>query len=151
MPAKNSICPQIGTSTTGPLNDVFGSKAPRRSVCEVVAFSDGSTAGRFDGTLFGRRQRAGRVRRTGGVTWRSGRAPFVSMMEAADLWVDAAIAGPGNRTRNRRVFVERQVRSGPFVVGGIEAHQPLQSRFVEHDDVIQTDPDTRDERITSQV
>ena len=47
--------------------------------------------------------------------------------EAADRWDchEATIAGLGNQTRNRRVFVERRVRSGPFVIG--------RALFVVHD------------------
>ena len=62
------------------------------------------------------------------------------MMEATDLRDrhDGAVAGRRDRTRNRRVFVQRQVRAGPFVVRTIAGHQPLQARFVEHDHVIET-------------
>ena len=40
------------------------------------------------------------------------------MMEATDVSDrhDVAIPGRRDRTRNRRVFVQRQVRAGPFVV-----------------------------------
>ena len=62
------------------------------------------------------------------------------MMEATDLWNchNGAITGRCDRTRNRRVFVQRQMRAGPFVVRTIVGHQPLQARFVEDDHVIET-------------
>ncbi len=71
---------------------------------------------------------------------RSGRAPFVSMMKATDLRDShgGAIAGRRDRTRNRRVFVQRQVRTGPFVVRTVAGHQPQQACFIEHDHVIET-------------
>ena len=58
---------------------------------------------------------------------RSGGAPFVAMMEAADLGDrhDAAIDGRGDRARDRRVFVQRQMRSGLFV---IRTHRVVISR-----------------------
>jgi hypothetical protein len=57
----------------------------------------------------------------------SGGAPFVPVMEAADLWDrhDVAITRRADRTRNRRVFVERQVSSRPFVISAIDLHHPL--------------------------
>jgi hypothetical protein len=69
----------------------------------------------------------------------SGRAPLVPMMETADLRDsnDGAVTRRHDRTRNRRVFVQRQVRAGPFEVRTIEGHQPFQARFVEHDHVIE--------------
>ena len=47
---------------------------------------------------------------------RSGRAPFVSMMEATDLRDrhDGATAGRRDRTRNRRIFVQRFLRLVPY-------------------------------------
>jgi hypothetical protein len=62
------------------------------------------------------------------------------MMKAADLRDrhDGASAGRRDRPRDRRVFVQRQVRAGPFVVRAIEGHQTLQPRFVEHNHVINT-------------
>jgi hypothetical protein len=62
-------------------------------------------------------------------------------MEPADFWDghdDDAVASRCDRTRNRRVFVERQVRAGAFVVRTIECHRPQQARFVEHDHVVET-------------
>ena len=48
---------------------------------------------------------------------RSGRAPFVSIMQPTDLQDrhDGAIAGRRDQTRNRGVFGQRRVRAGPFV------------------------------------
>jgi hypothetical protein len=64
-----------------------------------------------------------RVARRGNAP--SGRAPFVAMMEAANLWNrhDLAISGR-DRTRNGRVFGQRQVRA---VIRTIAHHQPLQA------------------------
>jgi hypothetical protein len=61
------------------------------------------------------------------------------MMETTDLRDrhDGAVSRRHDRTGNRRVFVQRQVRAGPFEVRAIEGHQPLQARFVEHDHVIE--------------
>jgi hypothetical protein len=46
-----------------------------------------------------------------GVRLESGREPFVSVMKATNLrnGHDRAVAGRGDRARNRRIFVERQV------------------------------------------
>jgi len=49
-----------------------------------------------------------------------------------------AVARRRNRTRNWRVFVQRQMGAGPFVVRAIERHQPQQTRLIEHDRVIET-------------
>jgi hypothetical protein len=53
------------------------------------------------------------------------RAPFVPMMQAADLrnLHNGTICGRRDRTRNGRIFVQREVRAGPFeqlvqIVGG---------------------------------
>jgi hypothetical protein len=52
-----------------------------------------------------------------GDSW-SGRAAFVSVVQAANLWDldDAAVAGSADRTWDRGVFGERQV--GCAIVGG---------------------------------
>ena len=63
------------------------------------------------------------------------------MVEPADFrdrHDDGAVSGRHDRTRNRRVFVQRQVRAGLVVVRTIERHQPNQTRFFEHDHVIET-------------
>ena len=62
------------------------------------------------------------------------------MMKATDLRDrhDGAIGGGCDQTRNRRVFVQRQVSTGPFVVRTIAGHQPQQACFIEHDHVIET-------------
>jgi hypothetical protein len=82
------------------------------------------------------------VRRSGRQTCgngRSGGAPFVAMMKATHFWNrhDDAIVGRRDRTRNQRVFVQRQVRAGSLMVRTIGGHQPLQARLVEHDHVIE--------------
>jgi hypothetical protein len=73
-----------------------------------------------------------RVARTGRGARRSGRA-FVSMMKPTDLWDrhDGAIAGRHDRTRNRRVLVQRQVSAGPFVVRTVAGHQPQQACLID--------------------
>jgi hypothetical protein len=80
---------------------------------------------------------ADQARRATGVL---GRAPLVSMMKTADLRDrnNGGVARRHDRSRNRRVFVQRQVRAGPLVVRTIERHQPLQAHLVEHDHVIET-------------
>jgi hypothetical protein len=62
------------------------------------------------------------------------------MMQPTDLRDrhDGAITGRHDWTRNRRVFIQRQVRAGSFVVRTIERHQLPQARFGEHDHVIET-------------
>ena len=62
------------------------------------------------------------------------------MMKATDLRNrhHGAMVGRRDRPRNRRVFVQRQVRARPFVIRTIAGHQSLQARFVEHDHVIET-------------
>ena len=59
---------------------------------------------------------AARVQQLGAA--RSGRSAFVSMVEAADLRDrdDVAITAPHDWTGNRRVFIQRQVSPGLFVV-----------------------------------
>ena len=49
---------------------------------------------------------------------RSGREPFVAMMQAADLWEsdDLARIGRMNQTWFRAVFSERQVSPGSMVI-----------------------------------
>jgi hypothetical protein len=63
-------------------------------------------------------------RPAGVASERSGRAAFVAMMEATDLRDrhDGAVVGRRDRTRNRRVSVQRQVRTGSMVVRTIEDH-----------------------------
>jgi hypothetical protein len=77
----------------------------------------GPAAGVFDSrkTVPGNRG-AARVQPLGAA--RSGRSAFVSMVEAADLRDrhDVAITGPHDRTGNRRVFIQRQVSPGLFIV-----------------------------------
>jgi hypothetical protein len=60
------------------------------------------------------------------------------MVEAADLRDrhDVAITGPHDRTGNRRVFIQRQVSPGLFMVRAVVPHQLSHARFVERDHVI---------------
>ena len=70
-----------------------------------------------------RRASLGTCRRRGRCSGRA--APFVSIMKATDLrdCHDGAIAGRHDQTRNRRVFVQRKVRSGPFVARTVAGQQ----------------------------
>jgi hypothetical protein len=74
------------------------------------------------------------------VFFPDGSLPFVPVMKPAHLRNrhDATIDRRGDRARDRRVLVQRQVSARLFVVSAIEFHQPLESRGVEHDDVIET-------------
>ena len=51
---------------------------------------------------------------------------------------DSAVFRRHNRTRDRRVFVQRQMRTRPLMVRTIAGHQPVQTGFVENDHVIET-------------
>ena len=71
---------------------------------------------------------------------KSGRAPFVPLVQPAHLWTsqDWTLFGSHHGARNWRIFVEREMCSGTFVivdVGGNDAAQPTR---VEDDDVIET-------------
>src|SRR5713101_4670436 len=84
--------------------------------------------------------RAARTHQAGRADARSGRAPFVAMMQApylGDRHDDASVQRR-DRTRNRRVLVERQMCAGPFVVRTILRHQLLHARFIQRDDMIET-------------
>ena len=69
----------------------------------------------------------------------SGGVPFVPMMQATHLRDrhDAAVRERRDGARHRRVLVEREMRARPFVVGGVAVHQPLQTRLIEHNDVVE--------------
>lgn len=56
----------------------------------------------------------------------SGGLPFVLVMQAADLRDrdDAAVARRRDPSRDWRVFVQRQVGAGLFVIRAIEMHEP---------------------------
>jgi hypothetical protein len=106
----------------------------------VATFNEGQTAGVLSLQQGGAWQS---VRRScASSPWpdsRSGRASFISMVEATDLRDrhNGAVTRRHDRTRNRRVLVQRQVRAGPFEVRTVEGHQLFQARFVEHDHVIE--------------
>jgi hypothetical protein len=82
---------------------------------------------------------AARAYQSGGVAC-SGGVAFLPMMEAPDVWDrhdGSAIAGRRDRTRNRRVLFERQMRAGPFVVRTVQDHQLPHARFAQHDDMVE--------------
>jgi hypothetical protein len=91
-----------------------------------------------------RTERGARLTPFVGLEWpttkRSGRAPLVTMMKAADLRYrhDGAVLRLRDRTRDRRIFVQRQMCTRPLVVRTVASHQPVQTRFVEHNHVIET-------------
>jgi len=58
--------------------------------------------------------------------------------DLSDRHDGGTVASRRDRSRNWRVFVQRQMCAGPFVIRTIERHQPRQARFVEHDHVIKT-------------
>src|SRR6266850_1153277 len=87
---------------------------------------------RADLTLRSRRER-GASRRV------SGRAPVVSVMQAADLWDrDHAPVGRLDGTRLWWILVEGKVRPGVVVVVEIAGEHAAQVAFAEDDDVIET-------------
>jgi hypothetical protein len=69
----------------------------------------------------------------------SGGAPFVPVMETADLGNrhDPAVTGRRDAARNRRVLVEREMCAGAVVVIAVETEQTLEPGRAEHDDVIE--------------
>ena len=69
---------------------------------------------------------------------RSGRAPFVPMVEASDLGdrYDVAITGRHDRTGNRRVLLQTQMGARLFVVRNIPSDHAPEMRRAEDDDVI---------------
>ena len=71
---------------------------------------------------------------------RSGRAALVAMMESTDFrdGHDGAVFRRRDRTRDRRIVVQRQMRTRSLMIRTIAGHQPAQTYFVEHDHVIKT-------------
>ena len=61
-------------------------------------------------------------------------------MQPADLRDrhDATLAWRGDGARDRRIFVQRQVRARLFVICAVEIHDPLESGRAQHDDAIET-------------
>ena len=104
-------------------------RVPRASECRDVRDLFGTGTGGSKRAVSGSRCPA---RATGAGDSRacSGRAAFVSTMEPADFrdrYDDGAVASRHDRPRNRRVFVQRQVRAGLVVVRTIERHQSNQT------------------------
>ncbi len=69
---------------------------------------------------------------------RSGRAAFVPMVEAADLGKsdNRTVFGSHDGARNRRIFVQREMRSGAFVIVDVGVDNSAQPAFAEDDDVV---------------
>jgi len=69
----------------------------------------------------------------------SGGAPLISMMKSADLCQlnYSCECGRLNGSRNRRVFVQRQMSAGTSVIVEIGSQDPAQTRFVKDDHVVQ--------------
>ena len=73
---------------------------------------------------------------------RSGSFARVKMMQAADLWDLDHLAKPGrlDSSADRRILVERQMRTAPFVVCKILLQDLAQPSLTEDQDVVQTLP-----------
>src|SRR2546430_17448413 len=74
-------------------------------------------------------------------------APFVSVMETADLRdsYDPSKFWRLHRPRYRRVLTQREVRSRFVIIRHERLHTPVQRGFVENDHVVQTlTPDRSD-------
>ena len=71
---------------------------------------------------------------------RLGGKPFVTMMEASDLWERDDLAGLGwvYRATLRTILVEREVRSRRVVVLKVGRQHVSQVTLIEDDDVIET-------------
>jgi len=69
----------------------------------------------------------------------SGRAAFVTMMETTHLGDrhDGPIAGRRDRTRNRRVLVQRQVRAGFVIVTEVVFEYSAQLVVIDHNHMIE--------------
>ena len=113
---------------------VVNESAHRRRRCEWIA-----TVGTVSGPSAAARSAVGaRGDEVGAATARSGGATFGAMVQAADLrdGHDGAPTRWHDRPRNWRVFVQRQVCPGPFVIRAVAGHQPAGARLVEDDHVI---------------
>jgi hypothetical protein len=77
-----------------------------------------------------------------GSLCRSGSFARVRMMQAADLWDLDHLANPGrlDSSADRRILVERQMRTAPFVVCKKLLQGLAQASLTEDQDVVQTLP-----------
>ena len=77
-----------------------------------------------------------------GSLCRSGSFARVKMMQAADLWDLDHLAKRGrlDRSADRRILFERQMRTAPFVVCEILLQGLAQPSLTENKDVVQTLP-----------
>ncbi len=72
--------------------------------------------------------------------------PNVLMMKSAQDSVRTYDAGSLNRPRNRRIFVQRSMRSDAVVIIGVRFQNPAQMLLAEDNEVIQTlTPDRSDQ------
>src|ERR1700687_4437097 len=72
--------------------------------------------------------------------------PDVVMMKSAQDSVRTYDAGSLNRPRNRRIFVQRSMRSDAVVIIGVRFQNPAQMLLAEDNEVIQTlTPDRSDQ------
>jgi len=64
------------------------------------------------------------------------------MMQAADFWNLDHMTERGrlDRSADRRIFFERQMRAAPFVVFEIVLEDPAQRGFIKNNDVVQALP-----------
>ena len=88
------------------------------------------------------RKARGMLTRALGSLCRSGSFARVKMMQAADLWDLDHLAKRGrlDRSADRRILFERQMRTAPFVVCKILLQGLAQPSLTEDKDVVQTLP-----------
>src|SRR5713101_9295629 len=83
-----------------------------------------------------------------GYLFRSGSFARVQMMQATDFWNLDHMTEPGrlDRSADRRIFFERQMRTAPPVVFEIVLQYPAQPGIMEDDDVVQALPSNGPDR-----
>ena len=73
--------------------------------------------------------------------------PHIMVMKAAKDGVRFDASSPLNRGRNRRIFVQRPVRSDVIVIASIGSQDPAQMRLAQDDDMVHTlAPDRPDQQ-----
>jgi hypothetical protein len=70
----------------------------------------------------------------------------VTMMEAAEERMGANASDPLNWARDRRIFVQRSVRSGLIIVGGVLTQDPAQVRLAQDDNMVDALPTDRSDQ-----
>ena len=70
----------------------------------------------------------------------SGRPALVSMVKATDFRQGdhASFSGKLHASRRGSVFLERQMRTGPVIIGNVGTKDPAQMRAIDDDHMIQT-------------